>query len=196
MLNWGSDTAVPVVTVSDALLAFTFARPVTVPPIEVSVTLASPMVMPVVPPSTPTAKLPLLVKARSPPEKPAATVPIVLPVLVSVASPVPMRRKDGALIAPDWVIAPAAETVSRPPAAMVEAAKLMGPSAVIAAFAADTMPTVPNVEVELVFRLMGFPAPAVSVVVPGTVQAPPWTMPAEFDSVTTASCAVMVNAPS
>ena len=70
-------------------------------------------------------------------------MPTVVPGLVSVASPVPIRRSDGASIAPDWVIAPPAETVSVPPAATVDAAKLMGPSAVMAAFEAETMPTVP-----------------------------------------------------
>ncbi len=46
MLICGSESAVPVVRVSELLLALTFDSPVIVPLTEVSVTLLSPMVIP------------------------------------------------------------------------------------------------------------------------------------------------------
>ena len=196
MLICGSDNAVPVVRVNELLLALTFDSPVIVPLTEVSVTLLSPMVMPDVPPTTATAKLPLLVKLRLPPEKPAARLLTLFDAVSRVALPVPMSCSDGAVMAPVCVIAPPADTVSVPPLAIVDVPKLTAPIASMVAFEADTMLTVPKLLAGMEVSTMGLAAPAVSVVVPGTVQAPPSVMPAEFASVTTASCAVIVNAPS
>src|SRR5690348_17111730 len=120
MLICGNDNAVPVVTLSELLLALTLESPVIVPDADVSVTLCAPIVMPDVPPITAAAKLPLFVKVRSPPENPAAKFCTLLEEFVSVALPVPISRNDGAVIAPDCVIAPPAVIVNVPPDAIVD----------------------------------------------------------------------------
>src|ERR1700678_3481871 len=115
MLICGNVRAVPVVSVNELLLALTLDRPVTVPVAEDSATLLAPIVMPEVPPTTATAKLPPLAKLKAPPENPAARLLSLFYVCGRGASPVPMDRNDGALTAPFWGFAPPADTVSVSP---------------------------------------------------------------------------------
>ena len=145
MMTDGSDKAVPVVTLSEALSELTVDKPVIVPLVEVSVTLLSPISTPALVLTVSTANVPLFVKTRSPPEKSAARFCTLLAMLRVAEPPAPESSSDGAVMMPVCVMGPVADAVSVPPVAIVEAPKLTAPMASMVAVEADTMLTVPSV---------------------------------------------------